>query len=75
MGICNSCRLKRIKRSAKEEGKKVTILSDARWGMGGVNVYVHPKGINIRNLDGGEDGERAKHRVAWMMEITNSCEC
>lgn len=59
----------RIKERAKTNGLKVTKLYDAHWGMGGVNVYVHPKEIDILKLSGDEDGERAKYRVAWFMEL------
>ena len=72
---CNYCRLKSIERRAKEQGKKVTVLNDARWGMGGSNVYTHPKKINIKKLEGGEDGPRAEYRVSWMMTIPARCEC
>jgi hypothetical protein len=72
---CNYCNLNRIKRRAKENGMKVTVLNDARWGMGGSNVYVHPKGLKIEKLGGAEDGPREKYRVSWMMEIPSRCEC
>jgi hypothetical protein len=36
---CNHCTMQGIERRAKLAGKKVTVLADARWGMGGVNVY------------------------------------
>ena len=72
---CNYCSLCQIKRQAKAQGKKVTVLCDADWGAGGFNVYVHPKDVNIRKLDGSEDGERACYRQSWMMEIPSQCEC
>jgi hypothetical protein len=72
---CNYCSLKVIRHDAKLEKMKVTILSDANWGMGGVNVYIHPRNINIKELPGGEDGERKKYRVAWFMSLGNHCEC
>jgi len=72
---CNYCSMSRIRRDAKAEKKKVTVLADARWGMGGVNVYVHPCDVNIRKLEGGENGERAKYRVSWMMELSEHCVC
>jgi hypothetical protein len=75
MGICNYCILKSIKKEAQKAGFKVTVLHDAVWGFGGVNVYIHPKDVNIRKLPGGEDGERAQYRSAWMMEIGSRCEC
>ena len=72
---CNHCRLESIKRRAKQNGMKVTVINDARWGMGGSNVYVHPNGLKIEKLGGGEDGPREKYRVSWMMEIPARCEC
>ena len=72
---CNLCKLRAIRRRAKEAGKVVTVLPDATWGMGGVNVYVHPKSVDVRELPGGEDGPRAEYRVSWMMEIPERCEC
>ena len=72
---CNYCSLKAIRREAKAKGKKVTVLNDAKWGMGGFNIYVHPPDINIRKLTGGEDGAREKYRSAWMWEIGKHCTC
>lgn len=72
---CNFCNLNRIKRRAKENGMKVTVLNDPRWGMGGSNVYVHPKGLKIEKLPGGEDGPRSKYFASWMMEIPARCNC
>jgi hypothetical protein len=54
---------------------KVTKLHDATWGMGGVNIYVHPKDVDISKLPGGEDGERAKYHESWYMELPKSCHC
>lgn len=72
---CNYCNLKRIKRAAKAKDYKVTILYDAKWGMGGANVYTHPKYVNIAGLEGGEDGERKNYRSSWMMSIPKECCC
>jgi len=72
---CNFCSLARVKARAKEEGKKVTVLADAKWGLGGYNVYVHPKSVKIADLPGGEDGARSEYRSSWMMEIGNKCGC
>ena len=72
---CNFCDLRDIRLQAKKENQKVTVLADAIWGMGGLNVYVHPKDVNVAKLEGGEDGERAKYRVSWMKEIPSNCEC
>ena len=72
---CNYCSLKAMRKKAKVERKRVTVLSDAAWGMGGFNVYVHPLNVNIRKLTGGEDGTRKKYRCAWMHEIGKHCSC
>jgi hypothetical protein len=75
MTRCNYCILKVIKSRAEKGGLKVTTLSDATWGMGGVNVYVHPEKVDIKALAGGEDGERSKYRAAWFMELSKDCAC
>lgn len=72
---CNRCSLNAIRHKAKEDGLKVTKLEDSEWGMGGVNIYVHPHDISIKDLSGGEDGEREQFRVAWFMEISKGCCC
>jgi hypothetical protein len=70
---CNFCRLKGIKERAKKSGEKVTTLK-ANWGLGGMNVYVHPKDVNIRKLD--EEGtSRKAFWKGWLMEVGNKCEC
>lgn len=72
---CNWCSLRRIREQAKVDNKKVTILHDADWGLGGMNVYVHPKDIDVRKLKGGEDGIRSKYRVTWFKALSKSCCC
>lgn len=71
---CNFCRLQGIRERAKSSGEKVTVLNDARWGLGGVNVYVHPKSVNIRKL-GEEGSDRKVFWKGWMMELGKKCEC
>lgn len=74
MSGCCYCSLQSIKRRAKEEGKEVTVVYNARWGMGGANVYVHPKGVNLEGVV--EDSpECKKYWVSWMMKITDRCAC
>jgi hypothetical protein len=65
----NAETLERIKWRAKQKGLRVTLLNDAKWGMGGINVYMHPEDISIKDLPGGEDGERAQYRQAWFMSL------
>lgn len=73
--LCNYCLLQLIRRSAKAKKKKVTILADAVWKVRGFNIYVHPYSIIIPELKGGEEGERAKYRQAWMKSIEDHCSC
>lgn len=72
---CNFCSLKIIRKDAKAKNMKVTLMHDAKWGMGGTNVYVHPPDVDIRSLPGGEEGERKKYRWTWMMGIGDHCSC
>jgi len=65
----NKDTLTRIKHDAKQKGLAVTVLHDAKWGMGGMNVYVHPKNVSIKDIPGGEGGDRAKYRQAWFMAL------
>ena len=67
---CNYCRLKRIKERAKEERKRVTLMPSVF--MGGTEVYVHSKHVNIRKLS---DKDKKQHKSAWMMEIPDRCCC
>ena len=75
MGRCNYCDVLNIKRKAKESNQIVTVLRDARWGMGGSNVYVHPSSVDVKALPGGEDGRRARYRVMWAMSLPDHCAC
>ena len=72
---CNYCSLQQIRSRAKAKSWKVTKITNSKWGMGGVNIYVHPKDIKIFDLKGGEDGERSKYRVSWFMELPERCCC
>lgn len=69
---CNSCSLKGIKSDARKKGAKVTILNDGDFGLGGVNVYTHPKEIKIAKLS---KSAREKYFKAWFMELTTHCIC
>lgn len=72
---CNYCRLQRIKNDAKHTKMKCTILSDSTFKLGGVNIYVHPREVDIKSLPGGEHGPRKKYRVTWFMELGDRCCC
>jgi hypothetical protein len=68
---CNHCKLQRIRRDARAEGKRV-VLETSRWGMGGVEVYVHPKAVNWRLCT---VNMKRRYWVSWMMEVTEHCVC
>ena len=69
---CNYCTLLRIKARAKKEGKKVTLLPDTSSLLGGLNVYTHPKKVNIKMLS---EKERDKYSGVWFMALTDHCAC
>ena len=68
---CNYCNLKRMEEDAKAEGNKVTLIP-SKSKMGGSEVYVHPRSINIKKFN---RGQLQRFWVAWMMEITDHCVC
>ena len=48
---CNYCSLQRIKNRSKEKGYKVTIIKSSFSMYGcGVDIYEHPKSINVKKL-------------------------
>jgi len=68
---CNYCNLKSIKRRAKSKGLVVTKRS-GDFGLGGMDVFVHPKEIKICV---GDKVQRDKYFVSWLMEIPKYCCC
>ena len=72
---CNFCNLGRIRERAKAGGMRVTVLKDAKWGLGGSNVYVHPAGVDIRRLSEEGTAGRKMYWAGWMQEIGKRCEC
>ena len=75
MSECNFCKLRRYKREARKRGRKITVLPDADWGMGGVNVYEHIKIIDIKKISGGEGGRRKRYWISWFAELPDTCQC
>jgi len=69
MSVCNYCRYKSMVRDAKEKNLEVTKVSG---GGDAVEVFVHPKGVNIGKLS---PKEREKIHHAWFMELPNFCDC
>jgi len=64
---CNYCTLRRIKRRAEGNDMIVTLLNG--------DVYVHPSSVVIKELSGGEDGEREQYWRTWFMGLTDHCVC
>ena len=70
---CNHCNLKRIKAEAKKSGAKVFKRSNAEYG--GVDIYVVPKGDTLDTTRHPKTKNPSDQWKAWMMEITDRCEC
>lgn len=68
---CNWCNLQQYKRDAKQLSLKITLLP-AKRRMGGTEVYMHPKNIDVKKL---KPNERHEYFKAWMMEIGERCAC
>jgi hypothetical protein len=72
---CNYCSLKAIKAQAKHDKNQVTLMAGRPTFKGlpnGVDVFVHPRGINIRAMP---NVPRQKYRVSWFMELSDHCVC
>ena len=75
MGDCNLCRMKQIRRDAKRNKMRVTVLHDTNFKLGGVNVYVHPRDVKITAAVVRDEAIHDKHFVAWFMAFGAMCEC
>lgn len=69
---CNYCTLLRTKARAKKEGKVVTVIADTTTSLGGLNVYVHPKNVKIKEL---APIARETYGGVWFMALTDHCVC
>lgn len=74
MGLCNYCKFRILRKKALEGGLKVTTKT-ATWGMGGVEVFVHPKDVVIEEGAGKEDHPQKKYWKCWYMSLPNCCAC
>lgn len=70
MTQCNRCRLKDIRKRAKDEKQRVTLIRDVI--NGGYEVYVHPRDVKIRDLS---ENDQKAYWVLWVKEITDTCIC
>lgn len=65
--MCNLCEFNKIVNDAIKEGLTVSSLS-AEYELGGIDVFVHPIGINA--YENRNDSEfRDKYFKAWFMSI------
>ena len=74
MGRCNYCNYQSIKRRAKQEGSRIYKRA-ASWGLGGVNIYVVPKGDKLDTREDKEGNTISGQFGAWFMELPDSCHC
>jgi len=65
---CDYCYLKSVRRD-KPKGSRVYL----RREIGGISVYVVPKGERLDKTDPGDDG--GKHWITWLMKLTDHCVC
>lgn len=68
--MCNLCSLQSIKQRARKAGEKITVIPSNF--LDGVDIYVHPKNVNIRKLIGfniPDHPNRNKYFRAWFMEV------
>ncbi len=70
MSRCNLCRIVEDRKRAKLKGEVITLVP-AKWGMGGLNVFMHPKGVKKAELT----DESEKYSIGWVMEIPERCSC
>lgn len=74
MTSCNYCALKSVRVRARKEKKKVTVLTNSSRSEDGVNVYVHPKSVNMKDVAEGTKKHERYLRV-WMRGLLKYCTC
>jgi len=70
---CNHCLYQYYKKMAKRKGLEISVL-ESDFGMGGIEIYMHPPEIDVRKLIP-DSHEYKKYHVAWFMELGDSCSC
>ncbi len=73
---CNYCTLRALRKKYKGTGTRVLVRNNAKWGMGGVNVYALLRGVLVP--DGGIEEDSEFHKKwfkCWLMEISDHCVC
>lgn len=66
MGQCNWCSYQDIKKRFKGTDIRVLTRDEKGFSLGGVNVYAVPRGEKL---------DRAKHYIAWFMQLPERCCC
>ena len=76
---CNYCVLKRMRKEAKEHGRKIMVKPSSF--MGGNCIFSVPKGVKLEKyiepnnkLKNGDEIYR-EYSVGWMQEIPDHCCC
>jgi hypothetical protein len=71
---CNWCSLQEVKRRAKHDNMKVTLMTGTKYKTlpNGIDVYVHPRSINVRTLS---RTMRKRYWSRWFMELSDHCVC
>ena len=69
---CNFCTLKKIKSNAEEIGLSATLIKSTSSGLGGIDVFIHPKNVTIESL---EPEKRKEFFAVWAWEIGDKCHC
>jgi hypothetical protein len=78
---CNFCTYQSIKRDAKKNGSRVVKRYAVAYQLGGVNIYVVPKGVEVPKVIKGcdvtykGDAFHRKYFRAWFMELPDHCAC
>jgi len=71
---CNYCSYQKQKRDAESRGMVVTLSARrANFGLGGLNTYVHPPNINLRDVPDSNLEQYNSH--SWYMSVPDSCCC
>ncbi|HEX9232467.1 MAG TPA: hypothetical protein VF849_00170 [Blattabacteriaceae bacterium] len=71
---CNYCSLEDTKYQARKSKMKITMLPSTRSeGLEGIDIYIHPKEVRLKNPI--SEGDHKKYFKSWMWEITDHCVC
>ena len=72
MSECNFCTYERLKKKLPKDHKITKIRSGFNGGLGGVDIYIHPKNVKLKELS---DIDKKQYWKIWFMELPNRCAC